>query len=73
MFKLVWLIAAMTAQGPATGESAESRTFASREACISYANEMTPRMQDWVRGVTRQDWDAPVGIKFRCEVDGRGV
>ncbi|HWV44109.1 hypothetical protein [Pseudorhodoplanes sp.] len=70
MFKLLWAIAVMTAQGPMQGTIPESTTFKDRAACEAFGAEMTPRLQDWARGRLNADWNIEVRSAFRCEPAG---
>lgn len=73
MIKLVWLAIIMTSQGPAGGEIPESTTFKTREECQAFGEAMTPRLEDYVRGLTRQDWSNEVRVRFKCEPNGQPV
>lgn len=64
--KLLWLVAVVTSQGQADIRTPEPREFSSVTACEAYGREMTPRMQDWVRGLMRVGWDHPVKVSFEC-------
>lgn len=70
MFKLIWVAVTMTAQGPIMGQIPETTKFKTEAECIAFAQTMTPRLADWVRGRINADWDREVSIRFRCEMDG---
>lgn len=65
-FALIWAVATLSAQGPVATQVPETKQFASEQACQEFAAAMTPRMQDWVRGAVRGDWDHEVRIAYRC-------
>lgn len=70
MFKLLWAIAIMTAQGPMQATIPETTTFKDKAACERFGVEMTPRLQDWARGRINADWNIPAQSAFRCEMAG---
>ena len=70
-YKLTWVVGTITAQGPVTGEAPEAQRFKTEAECLEFARVMTPRMEDWVRGRVNGDWGHPVGVRFRCEIDGK--
>jgi hypothetical protein len=70
MFKIIWLVATLTPQGPVVGEVPETTKFKSETECREFARVTTSRLQDWVRGRLNVDWDHEVGVRFRCEIDG---
>lgn len=70
MFKLIWIAATITANGPVTGNIPETTKFKDKAECVSFGERMTPRLQDWVRGTIGADWDHGVGIRFSCEMSG---
>lgn len=65
-FMLVWAVATMSAQGPVATHVPETTRFETAEACQEFGVKMTPRLQDWVRGAVRADWDHEVRVTFRC-------
>ncbi len=73
MIKMVWIVTTITASGPVTLNVPETTVFKDRTACTRFADDMTGRMQDWVRGAFRADWNHPVQIRFRCEPAGDPV
>jgi hypothetical protein len=70
MIKLVWTAAALTINGPVAGEIPETPTFKDRATCVAFGERMTPRLQDYVRGLLKADWDLEVRVVFRCEPAG---
>lgn len=73
MIKLIWVAAILTAQGPMMGEVPESTTFKDRVECQAFGEKMTPRLQDYVRGLAKADWHDDVQVAFRCEANGQPV
>ena len=71
--KLIWSFGTMTEQGPLVADRPETSVFSSDNACQAFGAAMTPRVQDWVRGLTQMDWDHPVAVRYRCELDGQGA
>ena len=71
MFKLVWVAIVLMNHGPTQGAIPESTKFKTEQECIEFGKTMTPRLQDWVRGMLKAEWDMPVGVSFSCERDGR--
>lgn len=72
MVKLVWLIATIAADGPVTGKIQELVKFETVAACEAFVKEMTPRVEDYVRGVVRGDWNHHVEVRYHCD-DGTPV
>ena len=70
MIKLVWTAAALTINGPIAGEIPETTKFKTRAECAAFGETMTPRLQDYVRGLLKADWDLDVKVIFRCEAAG---
>ena len=70
MFKLLWIVGTLTAQGPQVGNVPENTTFPTEAACIAFGEAMTPRLADWIRGRINADWSHPVAVHFKCELDG---
>lgn len=70
MFKLLWTVATLTAQGPQIGNVPETNTFKTEAACSDFGTTMTPRMADWMRGRLNAEWDHPVAVHFECELSG---
>lgn len=70
MLKIIFTIVTLTQQGPVMTDVQEKSRFKDQPACAAFGETMSPRMQDWVRGVIRADWDHPVSVAFRCETDG---
>lgn len=68
---LVWAVMTIGPQGPVGGNVPESTKFDSEKACIAFGERMAPRVQDWVRGALRAEWEHPVSVDFKCDVDGR--
>ena len=73
MIKMLWIVTTLTVSGPMTVTVPETTVFNDQTACARFAEDMTGRMQDWVRGALRADWDLKVDIKFRCEASGDPV
>src|SRR5688572_32243256 len=69
-FALTWFFATMTRGGPVATRAPERTSFGTEADCTAFGKTMTPRMEDWVRGLVRADWDHPVGVKFRCAPAG---
>lgn len=67
---LMWFAIVPTPDGPFGFKTPEATAFASEAACVAFGERMTPRMQDWVRGLARADWDRDVRVAFRCAVAG---
>lgn len=67
---LVWAVATMSAQGPVATHVPETTRFETVQACQEFGVKMTPRLQDWVRGAVRADWDHEVRVAFRCAEAG---
>lgn len=64
--KLVWMVETTNERGHIRAEVPETQPFASSAACQAFGEEMTPRMQDWVRGRLGAEWNHTVQIAFRC-------
>jgi hypothetical protein len=69
-WQLSWFAVLATPQGPLTLRAPEQVPFAAEADCNLFGRQMSPRMQDWVRGLVRADWDHDVRIAFRCEPAG---
>lgn len=69
-YELIWFFATMTRGGPVATRAPERTPFGTETACTSFGKKMTPRMEDWVRGLIRADWDHPVGVRFQCSPAG---
>jgi len=70
MFTLVWLFLVMTPQGPAPAQIQDATKFKTMAACQAFAEKMTPRAQDWIRGAVKGAWEMEVHSKFQCTKDG---
>lgn len=70
MWKLAWLVATVTAQGPQIGNVPESTRFPTETTCTEFGKAMSSRLADWVRGSLRAEWSIPVAVHFECELDG---
>ncbi len=70
-YVLVWAVMTVGAQGPVQGTLPETTKFESAEACEQFGAAMTPRLQDWMRGAVRSEWDHPVQVAYACQPDGR--
>lgn len=62
MIELVWIIATLSRYGTVS----ENTRFSTPAACESFGKETAPRMEDWVRGYLRADWQLPVKVTFQC-------
>jgi len=71
IYVLVWAVVTIGPQGPVGGDIPETTKFQSEAACNEFGRDMTPRLQDWVRGRLTADWDHPVRVDFRCAPDGK--
>jgi hypothetical protein len=69
-FELIWFFATMTRGGPVATRAPERTSFGNESDCAAFGKRMTPRMEDWVRGLVRADWDHPVGVRFQCNPAG---
>lgn len=72
-FELTWFFATMTKGGPVATKAPERTPFVNEADCTAFGKTMTPRMQDWVRGLVRADWDHPVGVRFACAPAGSPI
>lgn len=73
MIKIIWTVAFLTTQGPATQDIAEPPehvNFPNAAECKVWGVKMSPRMEDWIRGRLQLGWEAPVRAVFRCEPNG---
>lgn len=73
MFKLLWVIAVMSANGPIIRPIPETTTFKDKAACEQFGKDMTPRLQDWARGALNADWNVEIRSAFKCEPAGDPV
>lgn len=48
----------------------ESTKFPDKEACDAFGKTMIPRMEDWIRGVLKADWNFPVAVYYACKPSG---
>lgn len=69
-YALIWAVLTIGPQGPVGGNIPENIKFDTQAACEEFGQKMTLRMQDWVRGVLKADWDHPVRVEFKCEAPG---
>jgi hypothetical protein len=69
-WRLVWFAITPTPQGPLAFKTPEPTPFGSEADCAAYGERMTARMQDWVRGLVRAEWDHDVRVAFACDVAG---
>lgn len=70
-FMLVWTIATMTPHGLGNAKLVDPTRFQTEQECMAFAEKMSPRMPDWVRGLLRAPWTHEVAVvKIECEVDG---
>jgi hypothetical protein len=69
-WRLVWFAITPTPQGPLAFKTPEPTPFGSKADCAAFGERMTARMQDWVRGLVRAEWDHDVRVAFACDVDG---
>jgi hypothetical protein len=65
-YELTWFFVTMTRGGPLATRAPERTPFGTEADCAAFGSRMTPRMQDWVRGLVRADWEHPVGVRFEC-------
>jgi hypothetical protein len=70
-YELTWFFVTMTRAGPIATEAPERTPFVTEANCAAFGARMTPRMEDWVRGLVRADWEHPVGVRFRCAPAGK--
>ena len=72
-YALTWFFATMTRGGPVATRAPERTSFVNEADCTAFGTRMTPRMEDWVRGLMRADWDHPVGVRFACAPTGSPI
>ena len=72
-YELTWFFATMTRGGPFATKSSERTSFGTEADCTAFGKKMTPRMEDWVRGFVRADWNHPVGVRFACSPAGSPI
>lgn len=70
MFKIVFMAAFVTMQGPTVQPVEETTKFKSAKECEAFGGEMHGRVADWVRGVLHADWDYKVKVMWKCEAEG---
>lgn len=63
---VVGLSGQLYAQPPIT----DAKTFATKEACVEYADRYVKRMPDFFAGMLNADLNTPIAVEFRCEVKG---
>lgn len=68
---LVWAVMTIGPQGPIGGNVPETTKFDSEKACEAFGKDMSPRMQDWIRGAMKAEWEHPVRVDYKCQPDGR--
>ncbi|MBI3129406.1 MAG: hypothetical protein HYZ11_17485 [Candidatus Tectomicrobia bacterium] len=73
MIALTWFVITMTAAGVYNGPIPETTQFNTLAECQSFGQRMTPRLQDWVRGMLRADWDHKVQVRFECRAGQRAL
>ena len=69
-WRLIWFAVTPTSQGPVGLKTPEATPFGTESDCVAFGRSMAPRMQDWVRGLARADWDHDVRVAFECELVG---
>ena len=69
-YELTWFFATMKRGGPVATRAPERTPFGTEADCAAFGMKMSVRMEDWVRGLVRADWDHPVGVKFACSPAG---
>lgn len=67
MITLVWFALVMTAQGPQSLQLSENNTFETTAICEAFGEAYTPRVQDYMRGVLKADWDDNIPVRFECD------
>lgn len=72
MIKIIWFVAALTADGqPLFSIITETTTFNDPAACAVFGKEMTPRVADYGRGSMSLDWHDKVEVAFECKANGQ--
>lgn len=71
MISLVWFIAFMSAEGPKVVSVEYPLKFKDETACIEFATTMTPRFNDYARGMFRVGWEADLKVAYQCDAQGK--
>lgn len=71
--KILWFVATLVNGQPTQGPMEELTTFKTMEECEAFAVEMAPRVQDYIRGYTKQEWSTPVHVQHKCFVPGQAA
>lgn len=67
MIKLIWFIVTIGPQGPINGQIQDELRFDTPAQCQEYAERMSPRVEDWVRGALNAPWSHPVAVNSKCD------
>lgn len=73
IFKLVWTIAVMAAQGSVFRDVPEPYEFKSQNECNVFAEKMRKRTEDWARGAFNAPWEKPILVLHRCVPSGTDI
>lgn len=70
-FALIWIAAVVTAQGVVPVPIGETTKFKSMAECEAFGKAMSPRAEDYARGLLKLDWSDKIVVGFKCGAPGR--
>lgn len=66
MFKLVWMVLVMTAQGIQGGQIIENKPYDTVAACEQRLAAVKDRFPDFARGIMNVDFDTELAVEGAC-------